>query len=138
MLFRAVLDEKQATIKPHATVVRDAFVRAAVPRPTTAEYRDAPLHHKALEALVSARWGIVPVFPWTTVRDLKTSVGTLRLMMRPESQHCSGPSETARPFPFEPLSDGLISLFRVLSEVDAVVRRHGFEAIASFIRAGAL
>ena len=80
----------------------------------------------------------MPVFPWTTDTDFRTSVRKLRQMMGPKSQDGPGPTETARPFPFEPLSDGLISLFRVLSEGDAVVRRHAFEARASFFRPGAL
>jgi hypothetical protein len=130
-LFRSLPDENDATVKRHAIAVRDAFVHAAVP--------DEPPHHQSPEAVVvSVLWGIVPVFPWTTDADSRASVGKLRLMMRPQSQGSPGLAQTPRPRPFEPLSDGLISLFQALGKDDVVVRRHALEARAIFFRPGAL
>lgn len=136
ILFRALPDENNTTVRHHATAVRDAFVRASVPEKTPTTRREKASQHQPPEAIVSDLWGVVLVFPWTTDHDSRASVRKLRLMMRPPYQDGNGQGPTARPIPFEPLSDGLISLFRALSQESAVMRRHAFEARATFLRAG--
>ena len=135
ILFRALPDENSATVRHHATAVRDAFVGVAVPPRTTVEQLSA---HSPLEAIVSGRWGVVLVFPWTSDLEIRAPVKKLRTMMRQQPQDGSEPTPVARPNQFEPMSDALISLFRAVTDrEDIVVRRHAFEARATFVQAGA-
>ena len=137
LLFRARPDENNASVRLHTIAVRDAF-EGTVAQVATAERRDADPQHDRLEAVLSGRWGTLPVFPWTTIPGIRASIKELRAMVRPQPQDGTGPAPAARPTPFEPLSDALISLFRALSQDDLVVRRHAFETRAIFLQTGAL
>ena len=139
VLFRALLhDEDDATVKRRAGAVSNAFVGASGPPARIGQRIAVPSEQPPLEALVSDRWGIVLVFPWTTEPDIRASIKKLRTMVQPQPQDGSGPAPAARPIQFEPLSDALIPLFRaVANQDDAAVRRYALEARAAFLRAGA-
>ena len=137
LLFRALPNENNASVRLPTIAVRDAF-EGAVAQVATAERRDADPQHDRLEVILSGRWGTLPVFPWTTIPGIRASIKELRAMVQPQPQDGTGLAPAARPTPFEPLSDALISLFRALSQADLVVRRHAFETRAIFLQTGAL
>jgi len=141
-LYRALLNENSiennTAIRHHAIAVRDAFLAASRPPRARADCTDVAVQRQLLEALISDRWGIVLVFPWTTDPELRVSVTKLRTLMRERPQDGAGHADATRPAPFEPLSDALISLFRALSDQDdVVVRRYAAGAWATFLRPGA-
>lgn len=134
-LFRALLDESDATVRQRAIDVRNAFVGASVPERTKAEQRDEASQHQPPEALESTLWGLVPVFSWTKDLDVQASVKKLRIMMRQQARDGADLTPATRPNQFEPLSDALLSLFRALADrEDVVVRRQALEARATLLR----
>jgi hypothetical protein len=139
MLFRTLPVEDDATVTRHAIAVREAFLATVVPSPAPAESLDAPVQHEPLEVIVSGRWGVVPVFPWTTGSDIQASVKALRAraVMPPHPQDGPGPARATRPAPFEPLSDALVSLFRSVAAQDQpAIRQCALGARAAFSRVG--
>jgi hypothetical protein len=139
MLYRALLDDDNIAVRGRAVAVREAFVKTPRCARPTSRRRDHVSEHQPLGTITSAPWCIVSVFPWTTDSQIRASVKKLRDLMRQHPQNGVGATATARPSPFEPLSDALISLFRALSnQDDTVVRRYAAKVWATFLEPGAL
>jgi len=50
--------------------------------PTSGELLDPDPRRRCVEAIVSGRWGVVPIFPWTTNRQIKARVVNMRPVIR--------------------------------------------------------
>jgi hypothetical protein len=134
MLFRGLPDGNDATVRRHAVAVQDALLDAAAPL-LPAHGRDVPSLLQLLEMTLSGRWGVVPVFGWTTDPKIRATVTKIRTMMRLKPVDHPGARAT-RPIPFEPLSDALITLLRTLTDQDdAAVQRAALKARAAFLQA---
>jgi hypothetical protein len=112
-LLEAVLDNKSdVEIRPRVEAVRIALVGKAPSRPRI----------QRAEAIEADRWGLVPVFPWTTNAEIRGLVKVVRTNIRQWPKHRHGGEET------EPasVSRALTKLLRALElvEPDAVVRQH--------------
>jgi len=133
ILFRGLPDDTDTTVRRHAGAVRDALLGAA--RVLLSAHRcDVPSSHQPLETALSSRWGLVPVFGWTTDPKIRASVTNVRTMMR--SKPADGPPVQATgPNHFESLSNALIALVRALAGLDeAAVRRTALAARAAFLQ----
>jgi len=58
------------------------WARWGVVPPATSELLDADPQRPLVDALVSGRWGIVPIFPWTTNQMIRTLIKKIRQVIR--------------------------------------------------------
>ena len=65
----------------------DAFhTRWGVPPPQTAELLQPDPRRRRVAAIVSGRWGLVPVFPWTTRQHVRGHVKRIRTLIGKQHQ----------------------------------------------------
>jgi hypothetical protein len=135
MLFRALADQNDAAVRRHAIAAKVACLRASLCSPI-----DAAAGGEAAaglpETIVSGRWGVVPVFPWTTDPDIRALVKKIRDMIRAPRNDIAQPDRaTGNPVESEPLSAALTKLFQALPDHDnAAFRRHAVATMAPLIR----
>src|SRR5262249_46752162 len=60
--------------------------RWGVPPTTTGELLDPDPRWRFLDAIASGRWGMVPIFPWTTNRQIKARIEKIRSVIRKQHQ----------------------------------------------------
>jgi hypothetical protein len=122
-LLEAVLNNKSdVQVRQRAEAVRIALI-VKIPR---------RLRIQRIEAIESDRWGLVPVFPWTTNAQIRELVKTIRTDIRRRPKN---PLGVARTKP-ESLGRALTKLLRALrlGEADAAVRQHAGAVHDSMLR----
>lgn len=62
-------------------LVQPFLARWGVVPPTTSELLDADPRRRLVQAIASGRWGVVPVFPWTTDREIRGRAKKIRSMI---------------------------------------------------------
>jgi len=120
-LLEAVLDNKSdVEVRQRAEAVRIVLVGRTP--------RRARIH----EAIESDRWGLVPVFPWTTNAEIRGLVKAIRTDIRRWPNNPPGVAGT-KP---ESLARALAELLRALElgGTDAAVRQHADAVHASILR----
>ncbi len=128
-LFRILPDASEAMLTKHALAVRDAFILASGRRPRA----DARSKGRQCQTILSAVYGVVPVYPWTTAADLAASVTTLRLAAQQRPEDGAGTSETMQR---NAVTDTLSVLLRAIVQHDhAALRRSALAARATFLQA---
>jgi hypothetical protein len=60
--------------------------RWGVSPPKSAEVLDADPRRRFSDAIASGRWGLLPVFPWTTNREIRARIKTIRPAVRKQHQ----------------------------------------------------
>ena len=71
--------------QPRVEQLGQAFAfleRWGVPPPTSGELVDPDPRRRFVDAIASGRWGVVPIFPWTTNRQIKASIKKIRPIIR--------------------------------------------------------
>src|SRR5439155_877314 len=58
--------------------------RWGVPPPNTSELVDPDPRWDPVDAMASGRWGVVPIFPWTTNQQIRATIKNLRPVIRKE------------------------------------------------------
>src|SRR5437879_1820974 len=56
--------------------------RWGVPPPTSGELVNPDPRRRFVDAIASGRWGVVPIFPWTTNQQIKTSIKKIHPVIR--------------------------------------------------------
>ncbi len=129
MLFRVLPEADDFMVRQLATDSSSAFEKAMALGGAT------PLLEPR-DTLVAARWGLGPMFAWTTVLEIRAAATTLRTMMKSEAQG-GGATFAGRSLHFEPVSDVLIRLWRAVDDRNDVrTRRFAHEARDAFLRIG--
>jgi len=86
---------------PHTAKQRKAFVtnqtvpfvkKWGVPPPQAAALVNATSARAVADAIMSGRWGVLPIFAWTTEQEIRTALQRIRLVVRKQHQD----AETAR------------------------------------------
>jgi hypothetical protein len=135
MLFRLLPDGDAATIRQHVVECERACSRASrVSVGSRTTHRTARSGETA-GAIATGRWGIVPVYPWTTAAEVRESIKRIRAVIRRrQDSDTSAHASQDRAF-HDPFSFALAKLFGGIGTDGIALRRSAIAARNVFMEA---